>query len=146
MRIKRIDHIGIVLGEQETLKSIFKDVLGLKVGHEEIYRGGEGDENICFIHAGDTEVELCSSVDPSGESARSVSEKGHHIEHIAFEVEDIENAIRELKKKGIPLMQEAPIPGARGSHVVFIDTRATSNIMIELVQANPCHEPDEMSG
>ena len=135
MKIKRVDHIGVVLTDLEPLKTLLVEVLGLSKGHEEIYHGDEGDENICFLPAGDTEVELCSSVGPTGESVRLVAEKGQHIEHLAFEVDDIEKAIRELKLKGIPLLQEAPIAGARGSRVVFLDPKATCDIVIELVQS-----------
>ena len=134
MKLKRVDHIGIVLADLKPLKNLLVEVLGLSLGHEEIYHGDEGDENICFVPVGDTEVELCSSVGPIGESARLIAEKGQHIEHLAFEVDDIEAAIRELKIRGIPLLQEEPISGARGSRVVFLDPKATNDIVIELVQ------------
>ena len=134
MKVKRVDHIGVVLTDLAPLKKLLVEVLGVSQGHEEIYHGDEGDENICFLPVGDTEVELCSSVGPTGESVRLIAEKGHHIEHLAFEVDDIEAAIRELKMKGIPLLQEEPIAGARGSRVVFIDPKATCDIVIELVQ------------
>jgi len=134
VKIKRVEHIGVALADAEPLKKVLTEVLGLKCGHEEIYHGDEGDENICFVPVGETDVELCSSVGPKGESARLVAERGQHIEHLAFEVDDIEAAIDEMKNKGIPLLQETPIPGARGSRVVFLDPKATSDIVIELVQ------------
>jgi len=135
VKIKRVDHIGIVLSDLEPLKNLLVEVLGLSQGQEEIYHGDEGDENICFVPVGDTEVELVSSVGPVGESVRLIAERGQHIEHLAFEVDDIEEAIRELKIKGIPLLQEAPISGARGSRVVFLDPKATNDIVIELVES-----------
>jgi methylmalonyl-CoA epimerase len=117
VKIKRVDHIAIVLSDLKPLKKLLVEVLGLSQGHEEIYHGDEGDENICFVSVGDTEVEMCSSVAPTGESARLVAERGQHIEHLAFEVDDIEAAIGELKSRGIPLLQEEPLPGARGTDV-----------------------------
>jgi len=132
MRIKRVDHIGIAVDNMKQLKNIFTEVLGLSVGHEEIYLG---TEDICFLPVGDTEIELCASITPDGETARLVTERGTHIEHLAFEVDDIEAAMEEIKSKQIPLLQEEPIPGARGSRVVFLDPRATNNILIELVQS-----------
>lgn len=134
MKIKRVDHVGIVLADVTPLRSLFIDVLGLRPGHEEVYQGAEGEENICFFPVGDTELELCSSLGPVGESARLVAERGQHIEHIAFEVKDIEEAVKELKSKGVPLLQEEPIHGARDSQVIFLDPRATNDILIEIVQ------------
>ena len=134
MKINRIDHIGVVLSNLNPLKKLLVDVLGLQTGHEEIYPGKEGDENICFLPVGDTEVELISSVGPIGESVRLVAEKGQHIEHLAFEVDNIEAAIEELKLKGVPLLQEEPMAGAHGSRVVFLDPKVTCDIVIELVQ------------
>jgi methylmalonyl-CoA/ethylmalonyl-CoA epimerase len=135
MKITRVHHIGVVLADLKPLKEFFIRGFNLKVGSEEIYHGHEGDENLCFFPVGETEIELCSSVGNTGESARLVAQRGQHIEHIALEVEDIEEALRELKKKGVPLLQSEPMPGAKGSRVAFLDPRATGDILIELVES-----------
>jgi methylmalonyl-CoA/ethylmalonyl-CoA epimerase len=134
VKITRVHHIGLVLAELQPLKEFLTRILCLRVGAEEVYHGREGDENICFFPVGETEIELCSSVEGAGESARLVAQRGQHIEHIALEVEDIEEALRELKKGDVPLLQSEPIPGAKGSRVVFLDPKATSDILIELVE------------
>jgi methylmalonyl-CoA epimerase len=134
VKITRVHHIGVVLVDLKPLKEFFIREFNLKAGTEEIYHGHEGDENLCFFPVGETEIELCSSVMDTGESARLVAKRGQHVEHIALEVEDIEEALKELKKRNVPLLQSVPIPGAKGSRVAYLDPKATSDILIELVE------------
>ena len=131
MQLKKVDHIGIALSDNEPLKNVLTDVLGMKISLEEPYLD---ESNICFLPVGDTDVELFSSINSNGSVAQIIAEKGELIDHIAFEVDDIDAAVEELKSKQIPLMQEEPIPGARGSRIVFLDSKATRGIKIELVE------------
>ena len=134
MNIKRIIHIGIVAESMAPVKKLYQDVLGLSLTHEELY---EGKTDIAFLPVGDSQIELIASRYPNGEIAQQVAEHGEGIHHIAFEVEDLEAALAELKEKGIPLVDEEPRPGAHGTIIAFIDSAATHGVSIELVQ--PIH-------
>ena len=57
--------------------------------------------------------------------------QGHHI---CFRVPDIEGALKELKSRGVKLINEAPVPGAHGSKVAFIHPSSTGGVLIELTQ------------
>ena len=131
MKIKRIDHIGIVLTDYTPFKRILENIFYLNTTLEVPY---EDDCHICFLPAGDTDIELCSPINRNGPTARDIEAKGHHVEHIAFEVEDIHAAVKELKNNQIPLLENEPIPGARGNTIINLDPKATSGIKIELVQ------------
>jgi methylmalonyl-CoA/ethylmalonyl-CoA epimerase len=131
MKIKRVDHIGVAVASIEPFKKLYTEILGLPLTHEEDYLG---EAKIAFFPAGDTDVEFFASLHPDGELAHSVAKEGERIDHIAFVVEDIDQAVRELKAKGIPLVQPEPVPGARGSRIVFLDASATRGIKVELVQ------------
>jgi len=56
------------------------------------------------------------------------------IHHIAFEVDDIHQAVAELKEKGFKLVDETPREGAHGMTVAFLHPKATHGILMELVQ------------
>ena len=131
MKIKRVDHIGVAVSNIEPFKKLYTEILGLPLGHEEDYLG---EAKIAFFPAGDTDIEFFASLHPDGEVARSVAQQGERIDHIAFVVDDIDQAVRELKVKGIPLVEKEPVAGARGSRIVFLDDSATRGIKVELVQ------------
>ena len=55
------------------------------------------------------------STTEDGVMSKYISKKGEGVHHLAFEVEDIDAAIAELKAKGVPLTSDEARPGAHGS-------------------------------
>jgi methylmalonyl-CoA epimerase len=55
------------------------------------------------------------------------------LHHIAFAVDDLAGALRELDAVGVPLIDKVPRPGARGHQVGFLHPKAADGILIELV-------------
>jgi hypothetical protein len=47
-------------------------------------------------------------------------------------VADIEGALRELKAKGVELIDETPRLGAGGCRVAFVHPRAAAGVLLEL--------------
>ncbi|MBF0112703.1 MAG: methylmalonyl-CoA epimerase, partial [Desulfamplus sp.] len=118
MKITKIDHLGIAVKSIENGKSFWSDVLGLK------FEGAETVETqkvtTAFFPVGESEVELLESTSPDGPVAKYIEKKGEGIQHIAFRVENIEEALQELKNKGIKLIDETPRIGAGGAKIAFI--------------------------
>jgi methylmalonyl-CoA/ethylmalonyl-CoA epimerase len=54
------------------------------------------------------------------------------MQHIAFRVENIEEALAELKAKGIALIDEKPRKGAGGAKIAFLHPKATFGVLVEL--------------
>jgi methylmalonyl-CoA/ethylmalonyl-CoA epimerase len=131
MRITRINHIGVLASDMDKVLHLYEDVLGLRRRHEEIY---QEKERLCFLAVGDTQLELVASVQPDSEGNRVISSQGEGIDHVAFEVEDIEEAIDELVAQGVPMLDVKPYAGAEGSRVAYLDVRGTFGVNIELVQ------------
>ncbi|MEJ2377974.1 MAG: VOC family protein, partial [Pseudolabrys sp.] len=87
---------------------------------------------------GQTYIELLESDKEDTETARWIAEHCEGLFHICLEVEDIEEALDELKRKGLKLIDEQPRVGHANSRIAFIDPKSTGNVLIELVQlANP---------
>ncbi|MBF0230327.1 MAG: methylmalonyl-CoA epimerase [Desulfamplus sp.] len=132
MKITKIDHLGIAVNSIENGKSFWSDVLGLK------FEGAETVETqkvtTAFFPVGESEVELLESTSPDGPVAKYIEKKGEGIQHIAFRVENIEEALQELKDKGIKLIDETPRIGAGGAKIAFIHPKATAGVLVELCQ------------
>jgi len=90
---------------------------------------------IGFIPVGDSSMELLQDVSGSSTIRKFVDKNGEGIHHIAFEVDDIHQAVAELKAKGIKLIDETPREGAHGMTIAFMHPKATHGILMELVQA-----------
>jgi len=132
MRVKHIDHIGIAVKSIEQAGKFYTDMLGLKI--ENIEKVAEQKVNVAFIPITDSEVELLESTQPDGPVAKYINSRGEGVQHIAFRVENIEEALEELKAKGIRLIDQQPRKGAGGARIAFIHPKETNGVLVELCE------------
>ena len=130
MKITKIAHLGIVVKDLDAALGLFTGALPLDLVHTEDYQGMK----IGFIPVGESSIELLQDVSGSSSIKKFLDNNGEGIHHIAFEVDDIEQAVLELKEKGIKLIDEKPRAGAHGMSVAFMHPKATHGILMELVQ------------
>lgn len=130
MKIKRIAHLGIAVKDLDSALGFFTQGLPLEVTHTEEFQGMK----IGFIPVGESSIELLQ--DASGESAikKFVEKNGEGLHHIAFEVDDIAEAIEELKARGVKLIDEKPRAGAHGMSIAFMHPKASHGVLMEICQ------------
>ena len=132
MKILKIDHLGVAVNNLDEGKNFWVDVLGLKFGGVE--NVDEQKVNTGFIPVGESELELLESTSPDGPIAKYIEKRGEGIQHIAFRVPDIEEALAELKEKGIRLIDEKPRRGAGGAKIAFLHPKATGGVLVEVCE------------
>ena len=100
MRLNKIHHIAIIASNYEVSKKFYTEILGLQVIRE-VYRK-ERDSYKLDLKLGDSEIELFSfpnaPVRPSYPEARG-------LRHLAFEVDNIDEAITELNYRELNVNQ-----------------------------------------
>jgi methylmalonyl-CoA/ethylmalonyl-CoA epimerase len=137
MKVLKVDHIGIAVKSIDEAKKLYSDILGLHLeGTEEVK---EQKVTTAFFPVGDTEVELLEAT-PSGEGAIAKfieDNKGRGgVQHIAFRVENIEEALAELKAKGVALIDQVPRMGAGGAKIAFLHPKSTYGVLVEISERN----------
>ncbi|MFJ7970697.1 VOC family protein [Psychrobacillus sp. NPDC096389] len=117
MKIRKIDHVGVIVNDLSAAKEFFLD-FGLEVkGEWEMegelmgYAVGLNDAKVACVGlgtpGGQTWIELIKFYSPSDEKdIQQTFANSLGIRHIAFTVEDIEAVIAKLKKKGTELFSE----------------------------------------
>jgi methylmalonyl-CoA/ethylmalonyl-CoA epimerase len=130
MKVLKIDHLGIAVNSIEEAKKLFHDILGLTFEGTETVQ--EQKVTTAFFPVGDSEVELLESTAPDGPIAKYLEKRGEGIQHIAFRVDNLEEALAELKNKGIRLIDERPRKGAGGAKIAFLHPKSTHGVLIEL--------------
>ena len=130
MKVLKIDHLGIAVNSIDQGKNFWTDVLGLEFEGSETVE--EQKVTTAFFPVGDSEVELLESTAPDGPIAKYLEKRGEGIQHIAFRVENIEEALAELKEKGIRLIDEKPRLGAGGAKIAFLHPKSTHGVLIEI--------------
>jgi methylmalonyl-CoA/ethylmalonyl-CoA epimerase len=132
MKIVGIDHIGVAAKSIDQVAPFWNQVLGLPVRARETVE--EQQVTTLFLPVGEIEIEVLESTAPGSAVARFIESRGGGVQHLAFRVEDIDEALKELKSKGIRLIDETPRSGAGRSRIAFIHPKSTGGILIELVE------------
>lgn len=132
MKVKHIDHIGVAVKDLNQAVRFYTDILGIAKQEEEVV--AEQKVRVAFLPITDSEVELLESTEPDGPIARFIESRGEGIQHIAFRVENIEEALEELKEKGIRLIDQHPRKGAGGARIAFIHPKETNGVLVELCE------------
>ncbi len=131
-KVNKVDHVGIAVKDLEQAKKFYTEMLGIPAMGEEVV--AEQKVKVCFIPCGDSEIELLESTEPDGPIAKFIEKKGEGIQHVALNVDNIENALADLKEKGVRLIDEKPRYGAGGASIAFVHPKSTGGILLELSQ------------
>lgn len=131
----KIDHIAIAVENLDEAVELYERIFGLAVTHRERLADFEADT--ATFELGGAAIELVQGTSEGSAIRKFVKAHGPGIHHIAFAVEDIDQALADLKAKGVRLIDEIPRRGKENSRVAFIHPEATQKILYELVQPEP---------
>jgi methylmalonyl-CoA/ethylmalonyl-CoA epimerase len=137
MKIKRIEHVGVVVRDIDASRRLWEDCFGIKLGGVEEYT--HRPVKLALYPVGESMVELLAGTTPDSKHAKLIAEGRGGLNHICFEVENIDEALAELKSKGIPLLDEVPRIGHAGCRIAFLDPKGTEGCLIELAELPAGH-------
>ena len=131
-KIKRIDHIAIVVEDIDAALGFWRDTLGLELDHVEDVP--EQKSVVAFLPTAGSEVELVKPTTDDSGVARYLQKRGPGMHHICFEVDDIDAALAQMKTKGVRLINETPTLGAGGRKIAFVHPESTNGVLVELYE------------
>ncbi len=129
MNISHIEHIGIAVNNLEEAIPYYENVLGLKCyAIEEV-----ADQKVktAFFMVGQTKIELLESTDPEGPIGKFIEKKGPGVHHLAFAVNNVNEALNEVAEKGVLLIDKAGRKGAEGMNIGFLHPKSTLGVLTE---------------
>lgn len=134
MKVSKIDHIGIAVSSINESLKLYRDALGLEfTGIEEMPERGQ---NVAFIKAGESKLELLEATSDESAIAKHIAKRGQGIQHMALHVDNIEGAISELSEKGYRLLSDQPEIGAGGTKIVFMHPKSANGVLLELIEGD----------
>ncbi len=129
-KMTRINHIAITSDSIEQSLRLWRDCLGLEVQRVEDVPGM--NLVVAFLPIGESNVEFLLPM-KGWEDVDPVFRQRKGMNHICFEVDDIEAMMGCLKQNGIRLLQEIPLK-LPGRKLAFLDPECTDGILIELYE------------
>jgi methylmalonyl-CoA/ethylmalonyl-CoA epimerase len=135
--ITRMRHIGYIVKDMDRSVNTFKKLFDLK--DEDIRMltaddtGGAGA--FAFVPVGGTELELIQPISDYFKEMTGDPPEG--INHIAFQVKDVEQAVRIMEEKGVHLgyITRDGIFDTGKTKIAYLDPKDTDGILIELVES-----------
>ncbi len=130
--LKRIYHLGYAVEDIEAASRFYSENFGVEPTEPEVVE----EQGIVarMFRVGESMIELVQPTRPDSPVGRFLERRGEGVHHVAYEVGDIEAALRELKRSGVELVDEEPRAGAGGTRVAFVHPRSAFGVLTELVE------------
>ena len=133
-KVLGVDHIGVAVPDLKEAGEFWSDKLGLDHTKDETV----ADQKVTtgfFPTPNGSEFELLEATSEDSPIAKYIAKNGGRggIQHVAVRVDNIENAIADLKEKGVRMIDEKPRKGAGGAMIAFVRPKS-AGILLELCQ------------
>ncbi len=132
-----IDHVGVAVQDIDSALALYRDALGMELVHRETV--AEQGVDAALLDVGDGHIELLQPLGEDTPVGKFLARKGPGLHHIAYRVEDIDEALPRLAAAGLRLIDEDPRNGIRGSRVAFLHPASTGGVLTEIVQPAEHH-------
>jgi lactoylglutathione lyase len=104
--LKGVQHLGIPVANIEKSKKWYCDILGAQVVYETTNPSDEGMTYVAFLELSGLIIEMYQL---AGNDLQEVKSRGQgHIDHIAFDVDDVEDVYQKLCKLNIKAIEGSP--------------------------------------
>jgi methylmalonyl-CoA/ethylmalonyl-CoA epimerase len=125
----RIDHIGIAVKSIEEARKFYEDVL-----EQECYKIEEvPDQKVrtAFFKLGEVKLELLEPTDPESPVAKFIEKRGPGLHHIAYLVQNVNEALTVAHSRDVVLIDELSRKGADGMDIGFLHPKSTGGVLTE---------------
>ncbi len=130
--LNKISHIGIAVASIEETTPFYRDVLGMQFEGMEIV--AEQKVKVAFFAVGESRIELLEPTGPDSPVAKFLEKNGPGVHHIAYQVDDLQQQLAELKASGVRLIDETPRTGAHNTRIAFMHPKASGGVLTELCE------------
>ncbi len=130
--LTKIEHVALAVADLDAAIAHYRDTWGLEVAHRERVEDQGVEE--AMLPLGESFLQLLGPTGPETTVGKFIARRGEGLHHIAYEVDDLEGTLAELKAKGVPLIDEQPRKGGRGHMVAFVHPKGNHGLLVELIQ------------
>jgi methylmalonyl-CoA epimerase len=131
---RRIDHVAILVHNLEQAVAFYRDTLGIVPS--EIRDVPTEQVKIAFLPLGGPEGSKIELIEPTASDSslmRFLERRGEGLHHICLEVDDINEALQDLKDKGASVLDQQPRVAAEG-RAIFLHPKSTNGVLLEMIE------------
>jgi len=128
----KIEHLGVAVASLDEALGFWRDGLGLELEEVEVVE--DQGVRVAMLPVGESRIELLEATGADTPVGKFLAKRGGGLHHLCVEVEDVAAKLKELKARGVRLIDEQPRRGAGGALVAFVHPASTGGVLIELVE------------
>ncbi len=132
--VRRITEIGVAVRDLGAAARFYGGLFRARAGA--VHQVGAFGMAMQMLRVGNVDLELMAPSGRGGVIAKFLDREGEGIHHVAFEVGDVLEAVRRVKRHGAAVVDETPFP-IEGLKAVFLHPRSTGGVLIELIEGDP---------
>src|SRR5215203_599518 len=130
--LNRIYHLGYAVEDIEASCHFYERNFGAVPGEPETVI--EQGVVAIMLRVGESRIELLQPSRSDSPVGKFLAKRGEGFHHVAFQVDDLEEALRELRESGVELIDEKPRVGAGGTRMAFLHPNGAHGVLTELVE------------
>ncbi len=130
--LTEIDHVGIAVTDLESAIAEYGRAFGIDPVHRERVEDQGVDE--ALFRVGTSYIQLLGATGPDTPVGKFLERRGEGLHHVGYRVKDLKRTLEALRAVGVPLIDERPRPGSRGTTVAFVHPRGFRGVLVELVE------------
>ncbi|MCB0323875.1 MAG: methylmalonyl-CoA epimerase [Bdellovibrionales bacterium] len=135
-----LDHIGHAVHDLDAAVERYARLFGLEVIERETIHEhaveaaflSHTDWAPANLPAGGYSIELLAPRPGNTVLDKFLSTRGEGLHHICFRVDSVAQELERLKALQVPLIDQIPRAGSRGSQVAFLHPKGASGVLLEI--------------
>lgn len=132
---KSLDHIAILVQDVEEALTFYRDRLGLPVVIDEVIESG--GVRLTHLDLGNLQLQLVQPLSQDHPLGRQLAERGEGLHHLCFAVDQVDQALVELREQGLEVRAGSPHQGPKGRQAAFVEPTTTRGVLWEITSQTP---------
>lgn len=131
---KTFDHLGIAVRSIEETLPFYLQTLGGQLLHQYTSDTKGVEIHVAAVLAGGMQIELLEPTNRESPIARFMRQKGQSVHHVAYRVDNLDEAIAQARRDGVRFYEDTLRTNAKGRRLIYMHLASTSGTMIELCE------------
>jgi methylmalonyl-CoA/ethylmalonyl-CoA epimerase len=128
---RRIHHVGVAVVDLDEAVRTYQRLFGGRVEHR--VRVEDQGVEAASVRVGESRIELLAALGDDTPVGRFLANRGPGMHHVAYEVDDVRAALRDLAGSGAELIDARPRLGMFGLEVAFVHPDSVHGVLTEVV-------------
>jgi methylmalonyl-CoA/ethylmalonyl-CoA epimerase len=128
-----IHHVGVAVADLDEAVQTYERLFGGRV--EQRVRVEDQGVEAASVRVGESRIELLAALAGDTPVGKFLAKRGPGMHHVAYEVDDVRVALRDLEGSGAELIDAEPRHGMFGLEVAFVHPDSVYGVLTEVVSS-----------